>query len=154
MSGSSTESLRGSPSEAGTGRRAALRWMLGVASAASAALFGFPVLRYLLPPARLGEERTSEIQRNWIAPGDAMRMLVGGRPAIVINTPDGYRAYSAMCTHLGCVVRWRRGRREFFCPCHGGRFDADGRVIGGPPREPLVPLEIEDRGETLVVHGA
>ncbi|MFO0982698.1 MAG: ubiquinol-cytochrome c reductase iron-sulfur subunit [Planctomycetota bacterium] len=42
---------------------------------------------------------------------------------------------SGRCTHLGCSVRWdRRTNDGFRCPCHGGVFDADGRVVKGPPR--------------------
>lgn len=46
-------------------------------------------------------------------------------------------AISADCTHLGCIVTWDEGRKTFDCPCHKGRFDADGKVIGGPPPAPL-----------------
>ena len=44
---------------------------------------------------------------------------------------------SATCTHLGCTVRWSSEDGEFQCPCHGGRFDSDGQVLGGPPPGPL-----------------
>lgn len=47
---------------------------------------------------------------------------------------------SARCTHLGCQVRWDDGTGEFLCPCHGGRFDREGRCIAGPPPRPLTRL--------------
>lgn len=51
------------------------------------------------------------------------------------------RAFSATCTHLGCQVLWDAPTHRFRCPCHGGAYDADGRVIGGPPPRPLDRLQ-------------
>jgi Rieske Fe-S protein len=46
-------------------------------------------------------------------------------------------AISAGCTHLGCIVTWDEAEKIFKCPCHDGRFDVEGKVIGGPPPAPL-----------------
>ena len=46
---------------------------------------------------------------------------------------DEVVAISAGCTHLGCIVSWDEQQNIFKCPCHDGRFDADGNVISGPP---------------------
>lgn len=46
-------------------------------------------------------------------------------------------AFSMVCTHLGCPVRWLASADLFMCPCHGGVFYADGRVASGPPPRPL-----------------
>jgi len=50
---------------------------------------------------------------------------------------DEVIAISAGCTHLGCIVTWDETQNRFKCPCHDGRFDAEGRVISGPPPAPL-----------------
>src|SRR3990172_7904594 len=55
---------------------------------------------------------------------------------------DGYRALSATCTHLGCRVRWDETRSQFLCPCHGGVYDREGRVVAGPPPAPLTQLAV------------
>ncbi len=50
---------------------------------------------------------------------------------------DEVIAVSASCTHLGCVVTWDEDQKIFKCPCHDGRYDMEGRVISGPPPQPL-----------------
>ena len=61
--------------------------------------------------------------------------------------PDEYIAISTRCAHLGCPVRFVRAAGIFSCPCHGGAYDFEGLVIGGPPVRPL------DRFQTRVVDG-
>jgi cytochrome b6-f complex iron-sulfur subunit len=60
-------------------------------------------------------------------------------------------AFSAICTHLGCLVNFNRIKSEFLCPCHGGRYDMDGKVVAGPPPAPLarLPLKVE-HGRVMV----
>jgi len=63
----------------------------------------------------------------------------------VARAGDGYVVFSNVCTHLGCPVRWDDAARAFLCPCHGGAFGLDGRVLHGPPPRPLlqVPHKVE-----------
>ena len=59
---------------------------------------------------------------------------------------DEVIAISAGCTHLGCIVTWDDQQRIFKCPCHDGRYDADGNVISGPPPAALErhPAKVDD----------
>ena len=58
-----------------------------------------------------------------------------------------YVAISTRCMHLGCPVRYVQASERFICPCHGGVYGFDGKVVGGPPVRPL------DRFYTREVNG-
>lgn len=64
----------------------------------------------------------------------------------LVRSKTGVVALSPVCSHLGCLVSYDRIREEFICPCHGGRYDMEGRVTAGPPPAPLsrMPLEVRD----------
>lgn len=53
----------------------------------------------------------------------------------LVRRAAGLAVLDLRCTHLGC--RLRLAGAELVCPCHGGRFDLDGAVLGGPPPRPL-----------------
>jgi glycine/D-amino acid oxidase-like deaminating enzyme/nitrite reductase/ring-hydroxylating ferredoxin subunit len=58
--------------------------------------------------------------------------LNGERAAVYKDEQGTLNALSAACTHLGCIVSWNTAEKSWDCPCHGSRFDTDGRVIQGP----------------------
>ncbi len=60
---------------------------------------------------------------------------------------NDYVAISTRCMHLGCPVRYVEASERFICPCHGGVYDFEGKVSGGPPVRPL------DRFYTRVRNG-
>ena len=74
------------------------------------------------------------------------------RKAYVIGGMGGVYALSAVCTHLGCITRFRSDEDIIACPCHGSRFDLEGDVVLGPAPKPLPWLEVtEDAAGNLVV---
>jgi menaquinol-cytochrome c reductase iron-sulfur subunit len=58
---------------------------------------------------------------------------------------------SLLCTHMGCTVRWEPDLDAYRCPCHFGRYDADGRVLGGHPPAPLRRFRWRVEGNVLVI---
>ena len=59
---------------------------------------------------------------------------------------------SSRCTHLSCRVNWNEEAKAFKCPCHDAKFDADGKVLDGPPPEPLgrFAFEVADDGTITI----
>ena len=61
--------------------------------------------------------------------------------AVYRDGQGGLTERSAMCTHLGCIVRWNSLEKTWDCPCHGSRYDRYGQVINGPANRSLRPVE-------------
>jgi len=62
---------------------------------------------------------------------------------------DEFVALSSVCPHLGCRVHWESQNRRYFCPCHNGEFDPQGKATGGPPAAagqelPRYPVRVEN----------
>ena len=76
------------------------------------------------------------------------------KPTKINYTVDGFCAYSAICTHMGCTVEWYPEKQfsfdfpHLFCPCHQSVFDVfhGAKVLAGPAPRPLpqLPLMISD----------
>jgi cytochrome b6-f complex iron-sulfur subunit len=116
-----------------------------LAATGLAALLG-PTVAYFYPPEL--EETPSEpilvAPESELLPGQSKTVKFGRYPAIVINTQNGLKAYSAVCTHFACIVMWDPEINQIACPCHAGYFDPeDGSVISGPPPTPLEKLNLE-----------
>ncbi|MFP5252284.1 MAG: FAD-dependent oxidoreductase [Actinomycetes bacterium] len=77
-----------------------------------------------------------------LEPGQGLVVRRDGRPVAVCRTADGQRhSVDATCTHMGCIVAWNDAEASWDCPCHGSRFDPDGRVVTGPATSPLPPID-------------
>jgi len=46
-------------------------------------------------------------------------------------------AVSVKCPHLGCQLEWNPDEKSWDCPCHGSRFDVQGRLLDGPAQTDL-----------------
>ncbi len=63
--------------------------------------------------------------------------LLAEQQVYVVRTAGGFRALSAICTHLGCMTQYNSDSNLIACPCHGSKFRNDGTVQGGPAPRPL-----------------
>ena len=115
-----------------------------------------PIVGYLWPPERAsagGSSRVDVGSVNDFPVGQGKVVPVNDRPVIIVNLEQGgLRAYSAICTHLGCIVEWDDSRQFILCPCHDGRFNAlNGAIISGPQPAPLPELELAVENDTVFV---
>jgi Rieske Fe-S protein len=83
--------------------------------------------------------------------GGTKAVRYGALSVLVMRTPESLRAFSLTCTHLGCTVEWQQGSKEFYCPCHDGRFDEFGEVLAGPPPIPLEQIAVRVEADTVIV---
>lgn len=93
---------------------------------------------------RLRHPQTGDIDS--LKPGQAVVSGTGfNQVAAYCDESGRIHAVSARCTHLGCIVAWNTAERSWDCPCHGSRFDIDGRVIEGPATEDLPRADYQPR---------
>ena len=74
----------------------------------------------------------------------------------IVRAREGYfYAMSAVCTHLGCIANWKAEEGIVACPCHGSKFDKEGRVFDGPAPRPLprFAVTIDDQGQLVIDKG-
>jgi cytochrome b6-f complex iron-sulfur subunit len=122
-------------------RRTFLSKLLGGALAVGVVSVIGAVMAYLFPPERRvfnpARRRMRVARADEIPLGKGKQVLFDGEPVWVLHLKGGWSAFSAICTHQGCIVHWDEKRRTLTCPCHAGVFDANGNVLSGPPPRPL-----------------
>lgn len=126
-------------------RRSFLDVLIGAFSAITGLAMAIPGLAYLWPAARGGTSTTVEVDgASGMSAGQSKMVQVAGKAVIVVRERGGFVAYSAICTHLGCLVRWEGDKQEFLCPCHAAVFDKTGAVVSGPPPAPLEQYDVKE----------
>jgi len=110
----------------------------------------FAFLYPVVPPEQLIEvpaTTRAQIPRN----GGVVLNLPVGHVAIV-DAEGELRAFSAVCTHLGCIIKWQpTASAVWYCPCHKGTYDRNGHVVSGPPPKPLTRYEVAVRDGKVFV---
>ena len=101
---------------------------------------------------------------DWMRPGDAPDVAAvppggsaiirrGVTPVAVHRDRDGrVHERSAVCPHLGCIVRWNATESSWDCPCHGSRFAPTGEVLNGPAHRSLTPIDDDESQRPDTVH--
>ncbi len=125
--------------------------------------FGFliPGLKILSPAGSRNKELVyfpliaeEEVPRSGVKKSE-LSYAVSGKErkarVYIVSTSDGLSVFSATCTHLGCLVNYKKEKHEFVCPCHGGRYDLTGKNIAGPPPAPLTRFPIKTQDGMIVV---
>ena len=145
-------------------RRKLLIWLSLGSGGLAAAAAGYPVARAVLDPAFQQGGKG-----GWQTVGQQSDFPLG-KTVLVTFTRPGARSYSGdikkdtayltrrggdwlalhnVCMHLGCPVRYQSGSGLYFCPCHGGVYNAEGVNMAGPPRIPLQRLGVRLQGQDV-----
>ena len=127
-------------SDSKTSRRHFIDLLLSATVLGWVATIVYPIVRYLKPLPQTGTTGPTRLTRDEAAKLEEKRFVivpVSGKRVIVLQSEDQLYAFSAKCTHEGCTVTFLPGQSVVWCPCHDGRFDLTGRVLSGPPPQPL-----------------
>jgi cytochrome b6-f complex iron-sulfur subunit len=152
----------GLPEETGRQESVARRTLVGAGiglfGAGYTAAIGYPVYRYLNTPVERAAGLAAVTQVTFgsadiPAPGSAKMFMFGTRPAMLIHHEDGsWTALDAVCTHLGCTVKYEPEKKRIFCACHGGVYDpATGDAVAGPPPKGLTRFQVEVKDDEVIV---
>jgi cytochrome b6-f complex iron-sulfur subunit len=139
-------------------RRNLFEKFVGVLFGGTVLAFFAPALAFLFPNKNFGatgreftEANGELISANSISSDGARIGMLGGKPTMVLRRNGELVAFSAVCTHLGCIVAFNASENIFQCPCHGGKYDHDGKVIAGPPPQPLAQIAIKVEEDKIVL---
>jgi len=115
----------------------------------------YPVLKYLDPP-KVEEVKVSSVKIGAVEDmeKDSGKIIkFGNKPVIVVRKPEGeYVAFVGVCTHLDCIVQFRKDYGQIYCACHNGRYDLNGRNVSGPPPAPLKRFGITIKDDEVIVY--
>jgi cytochrome b6-f complex iron-sulfur subunit len=136
-------------------RRRSIQLLLGFSVVSTLGGIVGPIIAYLLPrSAASGTGGPVDVGKvEDFATGSGTVVSVNDKPVIIVNTKgSGMKAFSAICTHLGCVVAWDQHKNVIHCPCHEGIFNpTTGAVVSGPPPRPLSGYELAVKDGTVLI---
>ena len=104
--------------------------------------------RYLTPPSLSRRQVVARAPRSDV-PVEGALVFSQKRVALMREEGDTVYALDLVCTHLGCTVTVAGSGLS--CPCHGSRFDRQGRVLKGPADRTLRRLKVEERDGIIEV---
>jgi cytochrome b6-f complex iron-sulfur subunit len=137
-----------------SGRRRFLNYLLGTSIGATLVAIFYPITRFLIPPTVAEATQNSVVAGtvNELAANAGKIFKFGTKPGILIRTASGeLKAFSAVCTHLDCIVQYNPDQKGIWCACHNGQFNLSGQNTGGPPPRPLEEFVVNIRGDEIVV---
>jgi cytochrome b6-f complex iron-sulfur subunit len=135
-------------------RREFLDYLLGTSIAATLLAIFYPIIKFMIPPPVVESAENSVVAGSVkeIAVNTGKIFKFGTKPGILVRTPAGeLKAFSAVCTHLDCIVQYRPDTKQIWCACHNGQYNMSGLNVGGPPPRPLEEYVVNTRGDEIVV---
>ena len=117
--------------------------------------FGYMLGEFVYPAAGNAKSWLFVCTVDHLAEGEALDFTSPTGAKVVVarqgagTAVQDFLALSSVCPHLGCRVHWESQNDRFFCPCHNGAFDREGKPVSGPPQaanQSLIrfPLKVEN----------
>lgn len=150
----SEKELKSGEVDRGPNRRSFLDYLLGTSAMATLGAIIYPIFRFMQPPQIVESAENSVVaaKRSELPPNAGKIFKFGNKPGILVHTESGdFKAFSAVCTHLDCIVQYRPETKQIWCACHNGQYNLSGQNIGGPPPRPLEEFQVNTRGDDVVV---
>lgn len=145
---------RGYPDSQPNTRRRFLDYLLGTSAIATLGAIIYPIFRFMSPPQIVESAENSVVAAKLaeIPINSGKIFKFGNKPGILVRDATGeFKALSAVCTHLECIVQYRPDTKQIWCACHNGQYNLSGKNIGGPPPRPLDEYKVNIRGDDVVV---
>jgi len=102
------------------------------------------VVRFLTPSVFYEPPQTFKIGDPGDFPFGPPTFLADEKIYVFREREKGFAVASAVCTHLGCTVKFFASDDKFHCPCHGSVFGANGNVLHGPAPRALEWFEVTE----------
>ncbi|MFA3783969.1 ubiquinol-cytochrome c reductase iron-sulfur subunit [Melioribacteraceae bacterium 4301-Me] len=138
-------------------RKKFLNILLSLSGIAGLGAIFYPIFSYLIPP-KISEPKVNSVKVGSASdfPNNSYKIVKFGRkPVILIKTVEGdFKALSATCTHLECIVQYKSDTHQIWCACHNGIYDLNGRNVSGPPPRPLTPYDVKIINDEIVITSA
>lgn len=137
-------------------RRSFLNYCLGASLLTFGGFAAYTAGRYLLPPGAFATDAQGgeavRIPLSELPVGSAKMFRYKGEPSVVVRVSEkSVHALSAVCTHLGCIVKWDGIKGQLICPCHVAMFDVNGNVVGGPAPRPLQSIATKIAQDEIII---
>jgi Rieske Fe-S protein len=139
------------------GRRRFLDFLLATSAGATLVAILYPIFRFMSPPKTVeaAQNSVSAGKVSELPPNSGKIFKFGNKPGILIRTASGeLKAFSAVCTHLECIVQYSSEKKQIWCACHNGQYNLNGQNIGGPPPRPLDEYVVNTHGDEIIVSKA
>lgn len=135
-------------------RRRFLDILLGTGAFATLGAIFYPVVKFMIPPQVVEATQNSVVAAkvSELAANTGKIFKFGNKPGLLVRTPSGeVKAFSAVCTHLDCIVQYKPDAKQIWCACHNGQYNLSGKNVGGPPPRPLEEYTVKVQGDDIVV---
>jgi Rieske Fe-S protein len=140
-------------------RRVILKGLFATSFAAFAAPIIYISGKYLGFAVGATGRKIAKLSASVLTPDSPSKLIqIAGEPIIVVRESDNViRAFTAVCTHLGCTVSYKQklpgmDQPGFFCKCHQGKYFESGvNIPGTRPKRPLTELTVIESADDLEI---